>query len=1692
MRQFINFIRFGLLSIVFFASCVLEDKRPEDEPAMAGPDIRATYESGADTRTVLETNEEGKGSQYWLPEEQISVFFNGKPALYTSTNKENASEAVFSTTDMLEYADIHSGNIWGLYPSDDTAECDGVSVTTSIPDSQKALPGTFDTNLFPLLAHSSTTDLAFYNVCGGIKFSLDKDNVYKIILKGNSGENLAGKVKLSFPSSGRPQAEVLEGKTTITLTPKNSGTFKKNQNYYLVCLPVTFSQGFEMTFYSTDGKMATYKRQDPVTIKRAVFSRKASIDQYVSGWEDNPDMTGGKRSGLYLGITGFNQALYNYPISRLNEVTISDYYSFVNGIQMKNGSLLCYSVDQSINRLQDAIFPDDLCAVALVTFTDGLDQGSVMMNPSFSSDEEYLDSIHSRIVNEKVAGHSILAYSVGLKGMDVSDVSKFRYNLRQLASESGNAFEVNDMSEVNGKLQQIAQNVTDISNIYDIAMTIPGQSNGTRVRFTFDRVSDATSSSTYIEGTFRLSDYSLRDVTYHGLTSFSGSTITGTVNGIFITYSFQGIQKDTGGTINKSDIAQWSYITSTGRWQKNSEFDASQDADVVVKKQSVAVMLVLDCSSSLGSQYSTMQSHARSFIKTLQEASYDPYAVSSVSLNSTSLSLYVGNTRQLTATVSPSSAKDKTVTWVSFNPSAVQVDQTGLITALDVGESDVVVTTTDGGYTAACKVTVKPILVTSITLDKTSLTLNEGETASLTATIKPDNATYKTPSWTSSDESVATVDENGEVTAVSKGTATIKASAIDDSGKYASCKVTVNRVVSSIELDNTSLTIHVGESATLTATVEPESATNTGVTWTSSNTAVATVTSAGVVTGKAKGEATITVAAKDGSGLSAECAVSVLTAVPEIVDLGLSVKWASFNLGAQKPEDDGNYYAWGEVETKSEFSWLNYKWCNGSGQSLIKYCNNASYGFNGYTDRKTVLEPEDDIAHVDLGGNWRIPTKGEFEELLNHCSKTRVSYNGKTGYKFTSKVAGFTDKSIFLPMVGYKGTSVRGYSIHGHYRSSSLYTEIPNRSWELFLSTDDAITDAYDHIRCFGRSVRPVYGEYTPVESVILDKAASVIWVGESMTLNATVSPSDATDKSVTWSSSNTAVATVSSSGVVTAKSVGNATISVTTTDGLKTATCAVEVRQKVTSVTLNKTSLSLNEGESSTLTATVKPDNAYDKTVVWTSSDTSVAKVDGNGKVTSVSKGSATITATANDGSGKYATCSVTVKRLVSSIELDKTSLTLNVNESATLTATVLPATANNKTVSWSSSNSAVATVSSSGEVTGKAKGVATITATAKDGSGVSASCAVEVKQPVTSITLGQTSLSLNEGESAVLTPTVSPENANDKSVTWSSSDTSVAKVDGNGKVTAVSKGTATITATANDGSGKYATCSVTVIRLVSSIELDKTSLTLNVNENATLTATVWPQTANNTGITWSSSNTSVVTVSSSGVVTGKYKGEAVITVTADDGSGITAECAVSVVIAVPETVDMGLSVKWASFNLGASKPEEYGDYYAWGETEPKEKYSWSTYKFGTRSIGPFSKYNTKSSYGSIDDKTVLEPEDDVAHVKLGGNWRMPTDEEWTELRTKCTWTWVTSYNRTGINGRLVTATNGNSIFLPAAGRRYDSDLNYAGSYGGYWSSSLNTDYPYDARNVYFYYDNVYRYYYNRFYGLSVRPVSE
>lgn len=195
------------------------------------------------------------------------------------------------------------------------------------------------------------------------------------------------------------------------------------------------------------------------------------------------------------------------------------------------------------------------------------------------------------------------------------------------------------------------------------------------------------------------------------------------------------------------------------------------------------------------------------------------------------------------------------------------------------------------------------------------------------------------------------------------------------------------------------------------------------------------------------------------------------------------------------------------------------------------------------------------------------------------------------------------------------------------------------------------------------------------------------------------------------------------------------------------------------------------------------------------------------------------------------------------------------------------------------------------------------------------------------------------------------------------------------------------------------------------------------------------------------------------------------------------------------PKYVDLGLpsGVKWANMNVGASAPEEFGDYFAWGETESKSIYDWSTYKWCNGSNNTMTKYCTESKYGTVDNKTTLDPEDDAAHVNWGGAWRMPTEDEQKELLEECTWIW-SSLN--GMIGYKVMGPNGNSIFLPAAGHHYHGDFNSAGQYGEYWSSSLSTNLCYFARTHSFNPTNSMNKNgsssNDRFGGKSIRPVCK
>lgn len=448
----------------------------------------------------------------------------------------------------------------------------------------------------------------------------------------------------------------------------------------------------------------------------------------------------------------------------------------------------------------------------------------------------------------------------------------------------------------------------------------------------------------------------------------------------------------------------------------------------------------------------------------------------------------------------------------------------------------------------------------------------------------------------------------------------------------------------------------------------------------------------------------------------------------------------------------------------------------------------------------------------------------------------------------------------------------------------------------------------------------PSTGTAIIANNIKLNYSSINLNVGSTKRLSASFSPENVSNKTINWTSSDSKIATVDISGLVTANKVGTATITAFNRSSGKKATCTVTVKQPIKSISLSDTSKTLNIDGSYTLTVKYNPSNASYQKVTWSSSKPNVVSVDKNtGKLTAKKIGTATITAKAADGSNKTAKCSVTVKRLVKSISLNRKDLSIKVGNSFDrLKATVNPSNASNPNTSWSSSNSKVATVDR-GKVTTKKVGTATITATAQDGSKKKATCTVNVWQPVTWIKMSKTSITLNKGKTFTLTATAYPTYAKYRDISWSSSNPSVATVNSKGKITAIKKGSATIKAKTKDGYSK--TCKVKVTQPVEYITISKSGFTISKGKSYKLTAKVHPSNASNKDISWSSSKSSVASVKD-GKVTAKKVGNASIEAKAKDGSGKKAYCNVAVIQIRVKSLDIKSSMH---INKGSSKRIDY-----------------------------------------------------------------------------------------------------------------------------------------------------------------------
>ena len=400
--------------------------------------------------------------------------------------------------------------------------------------------------------------------------------------------------------------------------------------------------------------------------------------------------------------------------------------------------------------------------------------------------------------------------------------------------------------------------------------------------------------------------------------------------------------------------------------------------------------------------------------------------------------------------------------------------------------------------------------------------------------------------------------------------------------------------------------------------------------------------------------------------------------------------------------------------------------------------------------------------------------------------------------------------------------------------------------------------------------------------------------LGQTPSFKPKILPENTANKNVTWKSSDTSIATVSSIGVIKAVSNGTCKITATTTDGTNlSASMDVIVDIKAKSVALDKTSMQITSKNSiNKLVATVTPSQASQK-VAWSSSNGKIATVDSKGRVKAVSNGKCKIIATTTDGTNRTASCDVTVDiKFVTGISFDFNSYTItNVNQTPVFNPNITPSDAEDKSVRWSSSNTKVATVSSSGVIKAAGNGTCKITATTTDGTNLSASFNITVNIKATKITLDKTKIELTTGkETEKITSSIEPSIAN-KAVKYTSSNTSIATVSSDGVVTAVGSGTCRIIATTTDGSKVTASCDVTVNIKTTGMKLDKTNYTFNKAETIKINPVITPSKASKK-LTWTSSNTKVAIVSGDGKVTPVGKGTCKITATTTDGTNLSSSC--------------------------------------------------------------------------------------------------------------------------------------------------------------------------------------------------------
>ena len=940
---------------LLLAACA-EQQYNNDRP-QAGEIILTARTEQPDSKSVV--TDETK--VFWEPGDEIVVFAGEKSGKFANELTEPAATAKFKGSIGEETG---KEEFWALYPYSEDATFDGESITTVLPSVQEARAGSFAKDMNLAVAHSDNNTLQFFNVGGGVRFSVTEEGIEKVIFEGLDGEVLAGKVKIGFENGIPKVQEVTSGSIFLTLLPPDGETFQKDKWYFIVALPGALEKGYKMRFYKGDD-YARRISESPVTIKRSIYGTVADADAGISyeaiithlpsTEEERTESINTSEeisSKMTAIIAGFNNEENDDVDALCDEIELIDGVDCVKC----NDDKTVISVKQ-----KDQIWINHL-------MTSRLNIGNYSDEASDVTTKALLQN-----TNPGSSGNRTLSLSTGKKALILSPFqSKWNSNLdtrEDLLKQMGYSVTV----KPNKDADYYAFTGDDMDGYDFIFINTHGD--------ILSKVSSGEKVTTFMTAT----QYSEMWLNHLDTETFAiGHTDEDPTNYIFVTPEALG--------------------------------DCSLDGAII--QTSVCYSLAIREGSA---------SMAQAFIDHKATA-------------------YLG----FTESVNRGLAEKLTLFQLRFFSEGISFQKTASYWA------------TSHLLESACKAHNKYF---------------------------NDNITHRI-------FSIKQKNENSDFYLCDATPYLISSQPFEGKIKlkWASTLYPTDTRIKWAELDaNGNLVAPIFDGVSHFGVYYDVIIDGKGLITQTESEYNYIPTSSGNHSWQIIAHFRDTDTGYDIESFESEIGYFYVEEekyeTPSLVDLGLpsKVKWATFNLGATKPEEPGKFFAWGETEPKSDNTWSTYKWCKGTNTTITKYCWDSSYGYNGFTDNKKELDQEDDAAYAKLKGQFRTPTVDDWREMLENTTHTWTNnYNGTgvAGLVCKSTVSGYTSKSIFLPAAKYGSC--------GDYMTASAVNTSPDGFDVVYFTENELYGANYDHkcsagARCEGSTIRPVSGQVTKTAIISLE-----------------------------------------------------------------------------------------------------------------------------------------------------------------------------------------------------------------------------------------------------------------------------------------------------------------------------------------------------------------------------------------------------------------------------------------------------------------------------------------------------------------------------------------------------------------------------------------------------------------------------